>query len=293
MPGQKYNKRVEDVANYIKSKVPADFSPLLILMTGSGLGFLAESVDTVVAKIPYSEIPNFLTLGVVGHKGELVCGTVSGVPVAVFSGRKHFYEFGENYTDTQALREIVLPICVGKKLGAQTYFATNAVGSLDPDYNVGDISLIKTHIGLFFPNVLRGDLAEDAVRFLPTNDIYDKELRNLFIESANSLGQAEAVKESTYVAVTGPSYESVGDVVALCSLGAHTVGMSVVPEVLMAGSLGMRCVAASLVTNVVNKDGQNATSHTEVTDVCNSELVKQRFTDLFSGFIEKIKYNFN
>lgn len=280
---KKYEDRVQKIATHVNQQLSTNFEPEIAVVTGSGLGFLSESLDKVYGKFNYEELPNFVVTSVPGHKGELICGNVNGIDVLVFAGRKHFYEFGSDCTDVAALREITLPVCIACKLGVKTFFATNAVGSLNPLYKVGDVALIKTHIGLFFPNSLRGDLPLGGTRFLPTNDIYSDSLRKACVLVAKEKKFARHIHESVYVAVTGPSYESVGDVIALRHLGADTVGMSVVPEVLMARSMGMNCAAASLVTNVVTESGENATSHTEVTNACDSEEVKERFSELFKA----------
>lgn len=216
------------------------FIPEVGVVMGTGLGG-AVGLDRVEASIPYKEIPGFPEPRVVGHPGRLQLGELFGVRVAILAGRAHYYE-------GYGLPEITLPIRVLKGLGAHSLILTNAAGGLDPAYEAGDLVLIADHLNLMGGNPLRGledpDLGE---RFVELSDPYDPNLRRIALEVA----QAEGVvlREGVYAGLAGPSLETRAECRALRILGADLVGMSTVPEVIVARQVGLKVLGISVVTN--------------------------------------------
>jgi xanthosine phosphorylase len=230
----------------------AERAPRLGIILGSGLGAVAEGLDEAVA-IPYTDLPGFPAPSVHGHAGTLALGTLSGVPVACLMGRAHVYEGG----DPGAMRG---PVRALKASGAEALFVTNAAGSLRPDVGPGSLMAISDHINLLGANPLTGP-NDEAVgpRFPSLRDAYDPELRGLLHATAGLLGVALA--EGVYLATAGPSFETPAEIRAFRTLGADAVGMSTVPEVILARHAGMRVAAVSAITNLAEGMGGEALSH--------------------------------
>jgi xanthosine phosphorylase len=230
----------------------AERAPRLGIILGSGLGAVAEALEDAVT-IPYTELPDFPPPSVHGHAGTLSLGTLSGVSVACLSGRKHVYEGG----DPGAMRG---PVRALKAAGAEALFATNAAGSLDAAVGPGSLMAIGDHINLLGVNPLTGP-NDDAIgpRFPSLRDAYDPELRRLLHDAAGQLGIALA--EGVYLATAGPSFETPAEIRAFRTLGADAVGMSTVPEVILARHAGLRVVAVSAITNLAEGMGGEALSH--------------------------------
>src|SRR5947199_8106719 len=228
--------------------------PRVAIVLGSGLGSVADAVQSAIG-IPYSAIPGFPEPGAPGHKGELVGGTLEGVPVVVQSGRFHLYE--GHAPDVAAL-----PTRVFAKLGVKTLIVTNAAGGIRPTFRSGTLMLIADHINLMFRNPLVGPVLEGEERFPDMSDPYDHELRTLAREAAREAHVA--LEEGVYVALLGPSYETPAEVRMLARLGADAVGMSTVPEVIAARALGIRCLGFSIVTNPASGLTAQPLSHQEV-----------------------------
>ncbi|KAF2151198.1 hypothetical protein K461DRAFT_287078 [Myriangium duriaei CBS 260.36] len=244
----------KETASFIQSKVPNQQlqRPRVAIVCGSGLGGIADNIeDGDRFEIPYSDIPNFPKTTVVGHAGKLVFGFMSEtkVPVVLLVGRAHFYE-------GHAMELVTFATRVCKLLEVQTMIVTNAAGGLNPDYNVGDIVLLNDHLNLaglagFHP--LRGPNADDfGVRFPPLSEAYDLELRQRAHRIWNELPKTSATRklnEGVYAFVSGPSYETRAECRLLHKLGADLVGMSTVPEIIVARHSGIKILAFSLVTN--------------------------------------------
>lgn len=218
------------------------------LILGSGLGHLAEAVDGTA--IDYADLPGFPHAGVSGHNPKLVIGDLDGTRVAVFGGRAHYYESGRG----DAMR---LPLEVLKALGAEALIATNAAGSMRPDIQPGDLMLLTDHINFSGLNPLIGE-ASDA-RFVPMKDAYDPAIRAALQRAAKDEGIALA--EGVYAWYSGPSFETPAEIRAIRTLGADAVGMSTVPEVILARFLGLRAAAISTVTNMAAGLSDEAISH--------------------------------
>jgi purine-nucleoside phosphorylase len=241
----------------------------------------------VVKRIPYTKLPQFIETGVEGHEGQMIFTYVNKIPVVILSGRKHFYELGGEPSLVSALKEVVLPVYVTAALGVSLYIATNAAGGLNSKYNAGDLMIIKSHLDLFFPNVLMGPQIDinKPQRFQSQSEIYNNKYRRKLLSIAKVEGIESFVHSGIYAALTGPTYESSADSQALRTLGVDAVGMSTVPEVITAANLGMETVGISLITNVISVNGTNKTSHEEVQQALDSREVKGRVYSLLSGFI--------
>ncbi|KAI8872600.1 hypothetical protein GQ42DRAFT_161186 [Ramicandelaber brevisporus] len=247
-----------EAAVYLKSQLPASLAhPQVGIVCGSGLGGLGALLTGDVVEIPYNTIPGFVNSTVAGHAGKLVFGLLAGVPTICMQGRYHFYE-------GHTLQQTTLPLRVMKLLGIHTIILTNAVGALNPEFNVGDVVAVADHIalpGLAGNNPLIGpNLELFGTRFPATSDAYDLELRKLVFRTVRqtpALSQPSAgkeplrVHEGIYAFVAGPSYETRAEGRALRSLGADIVGMSTIPEVIISRHSGLRVLTLSLVTNVV------------------------------------------
>ena len=231
--------------------------PKIAIVLGSGLGFLADRVEGA-ARVPYADIPGFPEPGVQGHKGELVAGNLGGVPVLVQAGRFHLYEGHDAVTAG-------LPVRVFSRLGIKTLVVTNASGGIRPGFGAGTLMLLSDHLNLMFRNPLIGPLIEGEERFPDMTEAYDAGLRKLAKETASRL--KVPLEEGVYAALLGPSYETPAEVRMLGKMGADAVGMSTVPEVIVARARGMKCLGFSIVTNpAAGLSGANL-SHQEVLDV--------------------------
>ena len=284
---EQYVNAVEYASRFIRhavGKCEPNFKPEFALTLGSGLCDLAEQIEAL-ATIPYKDLPYFSLPTVAGHKGEMVIGHLRGVPIIGLSGRKHYYEVGDQLN---GMREVVFPVHVMANLGAKVYFATNAAGGLNQKFLVGDLMIIKDHIDLFMPDPLVGahlDFVHNWY-FQPQYTEYDPELRRIFQEAGIQSGEKEHIHEGIYTARTGRTYETAATSCALRRLGADAVGMSVIPEVIVATNRGLKTIAVSIVTNVIAEDGTNATSHEEVTAILNSKSTYKRLEKVFSKFFE-------
>jgi purine-nucleoside phosphorylase len=247
--------------------------PRVALVLGSGLGFLADEVAKPI-RIPYNTIPGFPEPGVAGHKGVLVGGTLESVPVIVQAGRFHLYE---GHTADVA----GLPARVFAELGVETLIVTNAAGGVRRTFPGGTLMLIADHINLMWRNPLVGQPEPGEQRFPIMHEPYDGELRTLARTTARELGIR--LEEGVYVGLLGPSYETPAEVRMLERLGADAVGMSTVPEVLVARSRGIRCLGFSIITNPGAGITGEALSHAEVLAV--SERVARQLSVLLKGIL--------
>jgi xanthosine phosphorylase len=227
-------------------------TPRLGLVLGSGLGSLADAVQDATA-IPYSELPGFPVGSVAGHAGRLVLGTLAGTPVVVLQGRAHLYE-GISVSD------LAIPVRTVRALGAESIVLTNAAGSLRPDVGPGRLMALTDHINLMGVNPLTG-INDDAIgpRFVGLGDAYDLPLRRAL--KAAAVAEGVDLGEGVYLAVGGPSFETPAEIRAFKVLGADAVGMSTVPEVIVARHCGLRVVAVSAITNLAEGLGGEVLTH--------------------------------
>jgi len=236
----------------------SDTRPVVGLTLGSGLGALADSVENRVV-IPYSDLPYWPISTVEGHTGQLVLGILEGKPVVVMQGRAHYYE-------GYSMPQIGLPVRVMQRLGIDVFIVTNAAGGVNPDFVPGDVMLITDHInliGMAGATPLRGpNLDEFGPRFPDMGQPYDRQLADLARAIAAEAGIN--LREGVYVSLAGPSFESPADLRFLRTIGVDAVGMSTVPEVIVARHGGTKVLGLSGISNKANLDGNTLTTHEEV-----------------------------
>ncbi len=244
---------IVEAAEYIGERIGS--VPKFSVILGSGLGAFAEKLNERV-EINFSEIPHFPESTVVGHKGRLVSGNLDGIPVLVLQGRFHYYE-------GYSMEQVVFPLRCMLYLDVPNLIVTNAAGSVDPDFRPGDLMLIKDHIKLHGDSPLRGaNFEEFGPRFNDMSDPYTRGIRELAGQCGEELGIP--LKEGVYFYMTGPSYETASEVKAINILGANAVGMSTVPEVIVASHGGMKVMGLSCITNMGTGIVDQKVGHDEV-----------------------------
>lgn len=229
--------------------------PGLAIVLGSGLGPLAGEVENAV-RIPYAELPGFPHSGVSGHAGEIVAGTFSGKPVLLLAGRAHYYEHGNAAAMRPALEALAA-------LGIDKLILTNAAGSLRADIPPGSVMLITDHINFSGTNPLFGEQTDR--RFVGLTEAYDAGLRKAIVDAAKATGTP--LHEGVYMWFSGPSFETPAEIRMARVMGADAVGMSTVPEVILARFLGMRVAACSVITNLAAGMTGGELSHQETKDM--------------------------
>ncbi|MFD2237908.1 purine-nucleoside phosphorylase [Aureimonas populi] len=245
---------MKPAADHVAGRIGA-LNPRIALVLGSGLGSLVGEVEGAV-RIPYGDIPGFPQSAVTGHAGEIVAGRLSGVPVLILSGRIHYYEAGNAAAMRPALEAL-------KLLGVETLVLTNAAGSVNPGIAPGEVMLIEDHINLTGLNPLIGERSE--ARFTGMTTAYDLDLRAAMVNGAKAAGVP--MHEGVYMWFSGPSFETPAEIRMARRLGADAVGMSTVPETILARFLGLRVVAASVVTNFGAGMTGNELSHEETKEI--------------------------
>ncbi|HEX6693679.1 MAG TPA: purine-nucleoside phosphorylase [Longimicrobiales bacterium] len=250
--------------------------PYVALILGSGLGSLADHVEDAV-RIPFGDVPGFAPVTVAGHAGALVIGTLEGVPCIALQGRYHMYEGHDP-------EHVVFPMRLAAELGAKYLIVTNAAGGINRDFRAGDLMLIQDHINLTGRNPLIGPVAAGETRFPDMTDPYDAELRSTAAAVARELDVA--LVSGVYCALSGPSYETRAEIRMLASLGADAVGMSTVPEVIVARARGIRVLGISLISNLAAGISPTTLSHAEVLEA--GQAAAGRFTRLVRGTIRRI-----
>jgi len=249
--------------------------PRVGIILGSGLGGLSKSIEDA-ARIPFGEIPGFPEATVAGHEGAVIVGSLGGREVVALSGRFHIYE-----GHPAALA--AFPIRVFHALGAYDLFVSNAAGGISPKLAVGDLMMISDHLNLMGTNPLIGAAQKGDIRFPDMTDAYNPGLRWLLRTTAEKLGIT--LREGVYAGLLGPSYETPSEVKMLRLLGADAVGMSTVPEVIMARALGMRVAGVSCITNAAAGVTGSALSHAEVLETTNR--VSASFEALVTEFVAR------
>jgi purine-nucleoside phosphorylase len=256
--------KIQNAANFLKGKY--ENSPKVGLILGSGLGVLADEIEKSV-KIPYNEIPDFPISTVEGHAGQLVFGTVNDVEVVAMQGRFHYYE-------GYSFEKVTFPVRVMKELGVEILIVTNAAGGVNESFSPGDLMIITDHINNMGTNPLIGpNDSRLGVRFPDMTEAYSKELRNLAKQMAKKLNIE--TQEGVYVGNTGPTYETPAEVRMLRALGADAVGMSTVPEVIVARHAGLKVMGISCISNMAAGILDQPLNHEEVIET--TEKVKSNF----------------
>jgi purine-nucleoside phosphorylase len=257
-------EKIQNAAQFLKGKY--NQTPRVGLILGSGLGVLADEIIQPV-KIPYKDISDFPVSTVEGHAGQLVFGILSDTPVVAMQGRFHFYE-------GYSLDKVTFPVRVMKELGVEILIVTNAAGGVNESFAPGDLMIISDHINNMGQNPLIGpNDSRLGVRFPDMSEAYTKELRHIAKEIASSL--SIEVKEGVYVGNTGPSYETPAEIKMLRALGGDAVGMSTVPEVIVARHSGMKVLGISCISNMAAGILDQPLTHDEVIDT--TERVKANF----------------
>ncbi len=239
--------------DFLESKL-AGFKPEAALVVGSGLAGITKDITKPVV-IPYTDIPHFPRPTVTGHAGQLICGELAGKRLLVLSGRFHYYE-------GRTLDEIVYPIHVVDALGIKTLIVTNAAGGINPRFNPGDLMVIEDHINFMGVNPLRGSSNGNGARFLDMTQAYSARLREKLTNAAEKL-QIQ-VWQGVYLATAGPTYETPAEVKAFAWWGADAVGMSTVPEVIIARYHNIEVAGLSCITNLAAGISSKRLSHEEV-----------------------------
>lgn len=250
--------------------------PFVGIVLGTGLNSLIEYIDSSI-NIPYNDIPNFPVSTVEFHKGQLIFGTIMNVPVLVMQGRFHYYE---GYT----MQQITFPVRVMKELGIEYLLLSNAAGGMNPDFKKGDLVIIEDHINLLPDNPLRGLGNDFGNRFVDMSEPYDAELQielQRLFEKKNIV-----VKKGIYVSVMGPNLETRAEYRWLRNTGADMVGMSTVPEVIVANQLGIKCAAISVITDECDPDNLKPVSIENIISV--AQAADKKLAVIFSHMVSML-----
>jgi purine-nucleoside phosphorylase len=271
-------EQIDQMAGLVRSKTKHQPESGMIL--GSGLGPLAEEIQDA-DKIPYSELPGWPVSTVVGHSGQLVIGKLANKTVLVMQGRSHFYE-------GYPISLLGLPVRVMKRLGIETLIVTNAAGGVNPEFVPGDLMMLTDHLnllGMAGQNPLRGpNLEEFGPRFPDMSRVYDRELHAIARQVAEDAGFV--LREGVYVCLSGPTFESPADLRFLRTAGVDAVGMSTVPEAIVARHSGMRVLGVSGISNKANLDGETITTHEEVLEA--GKVLVPKLISLVRGVLQKL-----
>ncbi len=264
-----------EAAEFIRRQIRVE--PRIVLVLGSGLGAFADELHNATI-IPYSEIPNFPRSSAIGHAGKLVVGKVADVPIAVMAGRVHYYE-------GYSMQQVTFPMRVFSRLGIQTALLTNAAGGINLQLQQGCLVVLKDHINLQGNNPLIGPNDERfGERFIDMTEAYDSNFRKIALEEGRKLGIN--ICDGIYVAVPGPSYETPAEIRFLRTIGADVVGMSTVPEVIVARHCRMKVLAISCVTNMASGVLNQPINHAEVLET--GERVRTSFVALLKALIPRM-----
>jgi purine-nucleoside phosphorylase len=268
-------EKIQNASGFLKQKYAN--TPKIGLILGSGLGVLADEIENPV-KIPYNEIPDFPISTVEGHAGQLVFGLLSGVEAVAMQGRFHFYE-------GYSMEKVTFPVRVMKELGVDMLIVTNAAGGVNESFSAGDLMIISDHINNMGTNPLIGpNDAKLGVRFPDMSEAYTKELRAVAREIADRLNIN--VKEGVYFGNPGPVYETPAEIRMVRALGGDAVGMSTVPEVIVARHSGMKVLGISCISNMAAGILDQPLTHDEVIET--TERVKADFLQYIKEIVKTI-----
>ena len=270
-----YMDKMNETVNYIKGKVSS--IPKIAIILGSGLGSLSDDITEKIT-LPYKEIPNFPISTVTGHKGELIFGKLGDVPIIAMNGRFHYYE-------GYSLLETTYPIRIFKLLGVETLILTNAAGGINETFKKGDLMIINDQLSFFAESVLRGpNMDEFGERFIDMSTTYDKEYINILKDvMINITGDYH---EGVYAYMKGPTFETPAEIRALRTLGADAVGMSTVPEAVVAHHSGIKCAGITCITNMAAGVTNEILSHEDVKET--ALIAEENFKKVVKEFVTKI-----
>lgn len=267
---------IKESASYLKGKLSV--TPKVGLILGSGLGELADEITNAV-KIPYSEIPHFPVSTVEGHAGQLVVGSLQGQDVIAMQGRFHYYE-------GYSMQEVTFPVRVMKELGVDLLLVTNACGGMNKAFAPGDLMIISDHLNMTGDNPLIGQNHEElGPRFPDMSHAYTPELVTFVEETASKL--EINIQKGVYAGVTGPTYMSGAELIMLRNLGGDVVGMSTVPEVIVARHANMKVIGISCITDMAIGEEIQGITHAEVVEVANR--TKPKFIKLVKEIVSTVK----
>ncbi len=270
-------ERINEAVDYLTAALPAE-KPVCGIILGSGLGKIADEIQDQTV-IPYSEIPNFAVSTAIGHKGNLIYGDLSGKKVIAMQGRFHFYE-------GWSMEQVTLPVRVMVKLGIRYLFVSNAAGGVNFTYKIGDLMIIRDHIS-HFPNPLIGpNLDEFGPRFPDMTHPYDI----MLMELAETIGKEKGIvlKKGVYHACPGPTYETPAEYKFYRLIGADAVGMSTIPEVIVARHCGIPVFGVSVITNEAHDDYADDFENSGDDVVREADAAADRMTILFKEMIARI-----
>jgi purine-nucleoside phosphorylase len=268
-------ERAEHATRVIRARINVE--PRIAVVLGSGLGGFAEDFEDA-AGIPYEEIPGFRRSTAEGHAGRLVVGKVDSVPVVAMQGRVHYYE-------GYSLEEVTFPIRTFSLLGIKTLILTNAAGGINVQLTQGGLMVLTDHVNLMGDNPLRGANDERfGPRFPDMSSVYSPELQELAIEEARAVGVE--LRRGVYCALSGPSYETPAEIHLLRNLGADAVGMSTVPEAIVARHMGLEVLGISCITNMAAGISDEPINHEEV--MATGNRVRESFTELLRRIVAGI-----
>jgi purine-nucleoside phosphorylase len=266
---------IKQTSDYLKNKIGEIPSTAIIL--GTGLGELANEIDNKT-EIPYAEIPNFPVSTVEGHSGKLIIGTLGGKSILAMQGRFHFYE-------GYSMKEVTFPVRVFQALGVKYLFVSNAAGGMNPSFDIGDIMLIEDHINMFPEHPLRGkNYDELGTRFPDMSEAYDKKLRMMAIQIANE--KNIKLQHGVYVGVQGPTFETPAEYQFFRVIGGDAVGMSTVPEVIVANHAKMKVLAFSIITDLGVPGKIVEVSHEEVQEA--AKIAQPKMAEIMRTIVQKI-----
>ena len=258
-------EQVQETVSYIKAKT--NFNPEYGVILGSGLGSFTDDIQ-IEFTLPYGEIPNFPVSTVQGHKGALVFGTIGTKKVVAMQGRFHYYE-------GYSMKEVTFPVRVMKFLGVEKLIVSNASGGVNPNYNVGDVVLIKDHVNMMPEHPLRGKNDERfGPRFVNMSEPYSRKMMDKAKELAQKLNIE--IKDGVYLGLQGPTFETLAEYKMVKNIGADCVGMSTVPEVIVARHMEMETFGLSVITDMGDEDSIETISHDEVLEAAKSAEPKVR-----------------
>ncbi len=268
-------EKVQETVDYLATRT--EIKPECGIILGSGLGAVVDMLEDAV-HVPYSEIPHFPVSSVKGHSGKLAFGTYAEKGIVIQVGRSHFYE-------GLGAKKVMYPLWVMKALGVETIINTNAAGGSNPDFSGGDLMLVKDHINFMFTNPLIGP-NDDTVgpRFPDMSQPYDPRLQ----ETARQAAQAAGIKlqEGVLIAFLGPSYETRAEIAMAVKMGGDAVGMSTVPECIVANYLGIRFLAITFISNLVSHTRTEPLTHEEVTKT--AAQASGNLARLVAGVLERL-----
>lgn len=268
-------ERAEHAARVIRARTKLE--PRIALVLGSGLGAFADDFEEAVG-IPYEDIPGFVSSTAQGHAGRLVIGKVDGVPVLAMQGRVHYYE-------GYSLEEVTFPVRTFKLLGVKTLILTNASGGISVQLNQGTLMVISDHVNLMGDNPLRGPNDERfGPRFPDMSAVYSRELQEVVIEEATAIGVE--LRRGIYGALSGPSYETPAEIHLLRNLGADAVGMSTVPEAIVARHMDLEVLGISCITNMAAGISDEPINHEEV--MATGDRVRETFAQLLRRVVGRV-----